>query len=192
MSLKERIIIITKIGEVDSPTISYLREELIEQLKTFDLSVKINSERLKIDPNELNPRRNQYDGSRILNRIKKSSSQVDFFRILGIINEDIFVTGLNFIFGLAMKPQKPIIRFPAVALISIARLREFNLERSNNEILLKRTLKEALHELGHTFGLDHCQNYCVMRFSNSISETDNKPAKYCTHCSKQLSEVLSS
>ena len=190
MSSENKVISLTKIGEMNTEVLSYLRKELMKYFKAFKFLVSVNPKTLKIKASEFNPRRNQYDGSQILNRIKKASSQADFFRILGIIDEDIFVTGLNFIFGLAMKPQKTLLKFPAVALISIARLREFNVDLSNDEILLQRTLKEVLHELGHTFGLNHCQNYCVMRFSNSLRETDNKPPKYCTSCSKQLSKVF--
>jgi archaemetzincin len=49
-----------------------------------------------------------------------------------------------------------------------------------------RVLKEALHELGHTFGLLHCENNCVMIFSNSIEDTDNKPPQFCPRCSNYL------
>jgi archaemetzincin len=49
-----------------------------------------------------------------------------------------------------------------------------------------RTLKEANHELGHTFGLHHCENVCVMKFSNSLADTDKKPAIFCDTCLKNL------
>jgi archaemetzincin len=33
----------------------------------------------------------------------------------------------------------------------------------------QRLVKEAVHELGHAFGLNHCENIeCVMHFSNSL------------------------
>ena len=50
----------------------------------------------------------------------------------------------------------------------------------------ERILKETIHELGHTFGLKHCHNNCVMRFSNSLADTDKKPVKFCASCLKQL------
>ena len=116
---------------------------------------------------------------------------MDVFRNLGIIDEDIFANHLNFIFGLAMKPQMKLIKFPTGALISIVRLREFYGSPLNNEIFRERIFKEALHELGHTFGLDHCHNYCVMRFSNTLGETDEKSTRYCPSCDKKISEALS-
>lgn len=46
-------------------------------------------------------------------------------------------------------------------------------------------MKEAVHELGHTFGLVHCIDpKCVMFFSNSLADTDNKNTKFCKKCIK--------
>ena len=53
-----------------------------------------------------------------------------------------------------------------------------------------RIFKEAIHELGHTFGLRHCYNLCVMRSSNSLKETDEKSSKFCNSCLKLLKEVF--
>jgi len=37
---------------------------------------------------------------------------------------------------------------------------------------MQRVIKEAVHELGHAFGLTHCENSkCVMHFSNSLQDT---------------------
>jgi archaemetzincin len=50
-----------------------------------------------------------------------------------------------------------------------------------------RALKEAMHELGHTFGLGHCADPgCVMWFSNTLAETDRKGAAYCARCEETL------
>ena len=49
-----------------------------------------------------------------------------------------------------------------------------------------RLAKETLHELGHCFGLNHCNNDCAMRFSSSVEEVDLKPAKLCNDCKNYL------
>jgi len=78
-----------------------------------------------------------------------------------------------------------------VALISITRLREDFYRRPDNPALVElRILKEAIHELGHTFGLKHCDNQCIMRFSNHLGETDDKPPNFCKTCSNQLKETF--
>jgi len=50
-------------------------------------------------------------------------------------------------------------------------------------LLHERLLKEALHELGHTFGLRHCVDYtCVMSSSNGVERIDLKRAEFCPNC----------
>jgi archaemetzincin len=50
-----------------------------------------------------------------------------------------------------------------------------------------RMVKEAVHELGHTFGLVHCPDpKCVMYFSNCLEDTDFKGKRYCGECKKLL------
>jgi archaemetzincin len=77
------------------------------------------------------------------------------------------VDGLNFAFGLATDRK---------ALISLERLRpEFYWMPEDDDLFECRALKEAMHELGHVLGLNHCPDRnCVMYFSNSIPDTDVK------------------
>jgi len=50
-----------------------------------------------------------------------------------------------------------------------------------------RAVKEAVHELGHTFGLDHCSDpRCVMHFSNMLADTDRKGREFCPSCRARL------
>jgi len=100
--------------------------------------------------------------------------------VLGIVNSDGFVPGLNFVFGIAL-PSK------SAGLVFTKRLSSKNLN-----LYRERLLKESLHELGHLFGLSHCQNpYCVMSFSNSLSDVDRKKAEFCEQCSKVLKNTIS-
>ena len=73
--------------------------------------------------------------------------------------------------------------------VSVFRLHEeFYSGVTNNELLYERTIKEIYHELGHNFGLIHCQDWdCVMHSSNSIEEVDLKGDTYCKKCFSSLS-----
>ncbi|MCS7106475.1 MAG: matrixin family metalloprotease, partial [Candidatus Aenigmarchaeota archaeon] len=57
----------------------------------------------------------------------------------------------------------------------------------NEEVLIKRAVKEAIHEMGHVLGLKHCENpECVMSFSNTVFDVDRKTKNLCEKCKKQL------
>jgi archaemetzincin len=99
-------------------------------------------------------------------------------RLLGIVAEDLYAPGLNFVFGEA-DPER------GVAVFSLARLREgIDAKSANGDSRFRRRVAaEAIHELGHTYGLGHCPDrHCVMWLSNTLAETDRKGIEFCpTH-----------
>lgn len=113
-----------------------------------------------------NTNRMQYDASNLLNYLIRYTSKVrskEPSLSLWVIGDDLYVQGMNFVFGVA-QPGK-------AAVLSTHRLDSLDLIK-----------KEAIHEMGHVFGLKHCNNYCVMQFSNSLYEAKKKPAKLCDRC----------
>ncbi|XP_030064340.1 archaemetzincin-2 isoform X1 [Microcaecilia unicolor] len=53
--------------------------------------------------------------------------------------------------------------------------------------LLLRSCKTLTHELGHIFGLRHCQwLQCVMQGSNHLEESDRRPPELCPICLRKL------
>ena len=105
-------------------------------------------------------------------------------QVLGVLDVDIFSKFLNFVFGVADLPNN---KSFGNALISVTRLRENFYRRTENVALFElRILKEAIHEIGHTFGFEHCPNFCVMKFSNDLEDTDQKPPKFCEECANRM------
>jgi len=168
-----------KIGTIDDLILNHLKENITKIFAGIECEVipKI----MPIPESAFNPARGQYHSSIILARIRKFTEDMHYDRVLGIVNVDLYVPHLNFVFGEAEFPGK-------CALISLFRLKpEFYGEQPNDMLFLERALKEAVHELGHTFGLRHCGNpSCVMFFSNSIIDTDIKGASFCDECAKKL------
>jgi archaemetzincin len=74
------------------------------------------------------------------------------------------------------------------AAVSLARLREEAYGMPPREDLLReRLLKQAVHELGHTFGLRHCADWqCVMTSSHAVERVDVKSAEFCAVCRKRV------
>jgi len=105
-------------------------------------------------------------------------------KLLGITAHDLFIPMLTFVFGQAQVGGE-------VALLSTARLRqEFYHMPPDAEVLELRARKEALHEVGHLFGLLHCSNpLCAMALATNINQLDGKRAEFCVACAGALGRL---
>jgi archaemetzincin len=131
--------------------------------------------------------RKQWISDSLLDWLLESSNPDSTTKVLAIYDFDAYSDELNFVFGEAHLGGR-------VAAIYLPRLRdEFYVSKSdkNNNLFEQRVIKEAVHELGHTFGLRHCQiSKCVMHFSNSLQDTDFKDDRFCERCNKILAGIL--
>jgi archaemetzincin len=137
-------------------------------------------------PTPLNPEfayhreRAQYHSSEILQEMQSYVSG-DSWRVLGVTAVDLYIPILTFVFGEAQ------IGGPC-GLVSAYRLRQefYGLPR-NAEILQQRLLKEAVHEIGHTLDLTHCDDYqCAMAPSHAVEWIDLKESTLCDSCRAQV------
>jgi archaemetzincin len=164
------------IGDIDNNILEELKERLNQ---TFGRHVEIIPEADNLE-RAYNSKRQQYLALELLDKLKKSGVAKDE-KVLGIVDVDLYAPGLSFIFGQADITS-------GVALISLCRLRqEYYGLPPDDTLFLDRAAKEAVHELGHTFGLGHCKNTrCVMHFSNSLADTDLKQIAFCGKCRPKL------
>ena len=168
------------IGQVDATITLRIREKLMRVFP--DTICMVIDEQLPLSEKAFDKKRKQYRSNVILSEIQGyAAKKKDLNRVLGVVDADIFVSELNFVFGEAACPGK-------AALISLWRLKpEFYGDPPNMELFTERSLKEAVHELGHTLGLRHCsRSSCVMYFSNSIFDTDRKQSLFCDQCYLQV------
>ncbi len=102
-------------------------------------------------------------------------------KVLGIVPVDLFIPVLTFVFGQAQLDGPG-------AVVSTYRLgTEFYGLPADEGMLVERVIKECVHELGHTFGLVHCEDYdCVMHSSTAVDEVDLKRSELCGQCASQL------
>ena len=98
-------------------------------------------------------------------------------RLLGVTERDLFVPVLSFVYGQAQLGG-------TVAVVSLARLRpEFHGLPGSPEVVARRAAAEAVHEVGHTFGLVHCHDRrCPMSLSIDLPDLDGKTATPCPTC----------
>jgi archaemetzincin len=167
---------ILSIGQVDATVTLRIQEKLMRVFP--DTTCLVIDEQLPLSEKAFDKKRKQYRSNVILSEIQGyAAKKKDLNRVLGVVDADNFVSDLNFVFGEAACPGK-------AALISLWRLKpEFYGVPPNMELFAERSLKESVHELGHTLSLRHCsRSSCVMYFSNSIFDTDRKQSLFCDQC----------
>ena len=138
--------------------------------------------KVEISPTALDPRpfldsdRSQYNSSAIIRRLERDLPP-GHSKVLGVSGLDLFIPILTFVFGEARLNGR-------CAVISSYRLdNRFYGMPENPGLLRERLFKEAIHELGHTFGLVHCRSpECVMRSSTYVEEIDFKSSRFCGSC----------
>jgi archaemetzincin len=121
------------------------------------------------------PSRGQYNSRVLLARLLADAPAAR--RVLGVAGVDLFIPVLSYVFGEAQLGGR-------AAVVSLHRLdnQVYGLP-ADGDLLFARLLKEAVHELGHTYDLVHCHDdRCVMASSTYVEGIDLKSERFCASC----------
>lgn len=124
--------------------------------------------------------RGQYHATRLLEMVETLDLPLSN-RVIALTTVDLFIPILTFVFGEAR------LNAPG-AVLSLHRLTpEFYGLPKNDALTAQRATIEAVHELGHTLGLIHCEHYpCAMHASRTADDIDLKSPQFCTDCATHL------
>ncbi|MBI5643496.1 MAG: archaemetzincin family Zn-dependent metalloprotease [Deltaproteobacteria bacterium] len=167
------------IGNVDREVLETLKARLASTFKKdFSICAPI-----PLPGRGFDDIKEQYSSVDIIRYLEGNGEYGDFEKVLGVIDRDLYVPGFNFVFGQAGEKA---------SIISLLRLKqEFWGLPEDIELFFKRAITEAVHELGHSYGLKHCEDpLCVMFFSNTISDTDRKGVWFCMDCEHKLGGLM--
>jgi len=171
ISPRKHTIIISPIGNFDTSILKSIAQELT---RIFGYQVEI-SPLLQTLSFALDPERRQYHSTLILEKLAAVTPS-HTIKVLAITSKDLFIPILTYVYGEAQLGGK-------TCIISTHRLSEGISPVHQKAIYYQRVVKEAVHEVGHTFNLRHCKNEdCIMHYCRSIKDVDSKSDQFCRYC----------
>lgn len=171
-----RVLQLLPIGEFDARLLRELGPAIAE---TFRVPCEVAP--VTLDPEfAYHGERQQYHSSEILQAMQRHITN-ESWRVLGVTGVDLYIPILTFVFGEAQIGG-------LCGLVSAHRLRqEFYGLPPDAEMLRQRLLKEAVHEIGHTLALTHCDDYqCAMAPSHAVEWIDLKDVTLCETCRTRI------
>jgi archaemetzincin len=167
-------------------SLGFFERSILEQVaaaigQEFRIPVVTRVEHLDLSP-FFDSTRRQYDANVLLRYIEAHYAD-DRVKTIGLVSVDLFIPILTYIFGQAFLNGRS----------GIASLYRLGNERyglpPDQVLLIKRLIKEVIHELGHCFGLIHCHKTgCVMQSSTYVEDIDQKGSSFCNSCASELNQ----
>lgn len=169
---------ILPLGVVSNQDINFTKDVIIKHL---GLNVRVLAPDYNIDHMYVQCRA-QYDADQILEHLFNKLPE-DCTRIMGVLSQDMYAAGRTFVFGYAHLRD-------GVAVYSTKRLQERWYGRNENiELEHSRSLRCIVHEMGHTFGAPHCEDYsCVMHAVCTVQNLDELPITYCYNDNERVNK----
>lgn len=162
--------------------------ELLDDVQAFLPRVyKLKVQRVDpwFDPQDcFSSQRGQYDALGLLRKLIDGKPK-DADRVLALTSVDLFISVLTYVFGEAQLDGP-------TGIVSTRRLdpQAYGLP-ADPARLRQRLLTEAVHELGHNFGLAHCKTPgCAMHGATYVEEIDLKKPALCSLCKNMYQQYM--
>lgn len=127
--------------------------------------------------------RNQYHSTPILEKLESCAPSFAL-KVLAITDVDLFIPVLTHVYGEAQLGGR-------TCVVSTYRLKDPFLSAHMNDSFIQRIVKEAIHELGHTFSLRHCREHaCIMHYCRTELDVDRKSDQLCRYCKILLEDEI--
>ena len=157
---------------------SFLKSVLQTEFRFDNQSTIINYPITQVPANLFDKARNQYLSDELLSWLQQTLKPSKDTKVLAVCEFDAYFGKYNFCFGEAIIGGN-------VSAIYLKRLlpTSSDINGDPQNLFQTRIVKEAIHEIGHTFGLRHCtRELCIMFKSKTISDTDKKCKEFCESC----------
>jgi archaemetzincin len=172
-------IIISPIGDITSDLLAPIGDE-INRIYGYPTQVLKLLDDIDF---AFQPNRNQYHSTPILEQLALSAP-ADAIKVLALVEVDLFIPILTHVYGEAQLGGK-------ACIVSTIRLNEGRSYQNTQEPFQSRIVKEAIHELGHTFNLRHCREHtCLMHYCRDESDVDRKSDQLCRYCKVLLEDEI--
>jgi archaemetzincin len=131
----------------------------------------------------LDQNRQQYHSTMILDHLAAGMPE-HCLRVLAITQVDLFIPILTHVYGEAQLGG-------AASIVSTFRLNESGSAMNITPKFIERIVKEAIHELGHTFNLRHCPEHtCIMHYCRNEEDVDRKSDGLCRYCKVMVDDEI--
>jgi archaemetzincin len=164
-------------------------KSVLQTVFAFDTQMTaINNPIIQIPTKLFDNSRNQHLSDQLLSWLQVTFQPTQDTKVLAVCDFDAYFGKYNYCFGEAIIGGR-------VSAIYLKRLLPSGgiADKKSLSLFQDRIMKEAIHEIGHTFGLRHCSHdFCIMFKSKTISDTDKKNREFCESCLNSLTFSIQS